>query len=304
MRAIAIMLVFLLLIGCSPREQALNPQPEPPAAQNPLPQTPEPQPEPVEPPQDRPDVPEKTVEERLAELPAGLDTTLRSYWFRRNSTHAQPTPGLSKSLIEKYGVIVLGRPEQKYVYLTFDLGYEQGFTARILDVLHENNVPAAFFVTGLTIRTRPDLVKRIVRDGHVVANHTVNHPSLPSLTLEEIKTEIIELDNMLADLTGQRTHFFRPPMGQYSEHTLAVTQALGYRTVFWSMAYKDWVVDEQPGAKYALEHVTANVHPGAVILLHAVSQSNTEALPAIIEELRALGYEFRSLLDFVNAGNQ
>lgn len=303
MRVVAIMLIFFLLIGCSPREQALNPQPEPPVAQNPIPQTPQPEPEPVERPQDKPDVPEKTAEERLAELPAGLDTVLRSYWFRRNSTHAQPTPGLSKSFIEKYEVIVLGRPEQKYVYLTFDLGYEQGFTARILDVLHENNVPAAFFVTGLTIRTRPDLVKRIVKDGHVVANHTVNHPSLPSLTLEEVKTELTLLDNMLADLTGQRTHFFRPPMGHYSEYTLAVTQALGYRTVFWSMAYKDWVVDEQPGAKYALEHVTANVHPGAVILLHAVSQSNTEALPAIIEELRALGYEFRSLLDFVNISN-
>ena len=217
MRGIAIILVFLLLIGCSPREQALNPQPEP---------------EPAERPQERPDVPEKTVEERLAELHPGLDTTLRSYWFRRTSTHTQPTPGLSKSLIEKYGVVVLGRPEQKYLYLTFDLGYEQGFTARILDVLHENNVPAAFFVTGLTIRTRPDLVKRIARDGHVVANHTVHHPSLPSLTLEEIKMEIIEPDNMVADLTGQLTHFFRPPMGHYSEHTLAVTQALGYRTYF------------------------------------------------------------------------
>ena len=108
----------------------------------------------MERPQDKPDVPEKTAEERLAELPAGLDTVLRSYWFRRNSTHAQPTSGLSKSLAEKYGLIVLGPPDEKYVYLAFDLGYEQGFTTRILDVLHENNVPAAFFVTGLTIRTR------------------------------------------------------------------------------------------------------------------------------------------------------
>jgi peptidoglycan-N-acetylmuramic acid deacetylase len=297
MRITAVLLVLLLLAGCAPVEKAFDPKPEPPGPVQPQPQ--DPQPKPPEPPPVKPsEPPEQTLEERLAALPTGLDRTEKSYWFRRNTEHKQPRPGISQALIDKYGVIVLGSAEQKHVYLTFDLGYELGFTAGMLDVLKEEGVPAAFFVTGLTVRTQPDLVKRIVADGHVLANHSVNHPSLPTLSLEQMKDELMELDDKIFALTGQRTHFFRPPMGTYSEHSLAVTQALGYRTVFWSMAYKDWVVDEQPGAAYALEHVTANIHPGAVILLHAVSQSNAEALPAIIRELKAQGYEFRSLEDF------
>ena len=148
------------------------------------------------------------------------------------------------------------------------------------------------------MRSRPDLVKRMATEGHIVGNHTMSHPSLADLSEDMLRQELLELDEMLEFIIGERTYFMRPPMGQYSELSLAITHQLGYRTVFWSMAYVDWHVDNQPGADYAYEHVLNNIHPGAVILLHAVSESNAEALPKIIADLRLQGYEFRSLNDF------
>lgn len=302
MRLVALALIIALLFSCGPQSDVLLPLPQNPVA--PEPQGPPPavkEEPPTEAPQNEPtpdDQTEETIEERLAKLPEGLDNTRLGFWFRRNTAHTQPTVGLSQALRAKYDCIVLGPKEGKYVYLTFDEGYEQGFTPRILDVLKEESVPAAFFITGLYARSQPGLVKRMAEEGHVVANHTVSHPSMPSLTLEQLKSEILDLDDMIEKLIGQRSVFFRPPMGHYSEYTLAVAHALGYRTVFWSMAYADWYVDNQPGADYAYNHVIENIHPGAVILLHAVSQSNTEALPAIIRELKSQGYEFRSLSDF------
>lgn len=298
MRLVALALAVLLLLSCGVPSEVLPPLSETPVTPKPT----EPKPPikaepPAEPPQEKP-FPAITLEERLARLPEGLDKTSKGFWFRRNTTHTQPTTGLSQALIEKYDCIVLGSKEDRYVYLTFDVGYEQGFTPRILDVLKEEGVTAAFFITGLYARTQPGLVRRMAEEGHMVANHTVNHPSMPSLTLEQMKAEILGLADTIEQLTGQQNVFFRPPMGHYSDYTLAATHALGYKTVFWSMAYVDWHVNDQPGAAYALEHVTKNIHPGAVILLHAVSQSNTEALPAIIRQLKAEGYEFRSLHDF------
>jgi len=235
--------------------------------------------------------------------PSSLKTTKLGYWFRRTTNHTQPKVGVADQLMASYDIIALGPSAGKFVYLTFDAGYENGFTPLILDALKEAQVTAAFFVTGQFVTNHPELVKRMHREGHLVANHTMSHPSLAELEPLAIAQELQALDLLLKQLIGEVTEFFRPPMGEYSERSLAIVHSLGYRHVFWSVAYKDWLVNEQPGAAYAHTHVMANIHPGAVILLHTVSQSNTEALPRILADLKSGGWQFRSLLDFRRPAN-
>lgn len=284
-------IVVVVVSGCSPVWQVISPpviEPEPIVSIPITPVIPEPVIEqPIE---------QGPIEEEPSAEP--FETQKYSFWFSRNSTHTQPSLGIQKKYIEKYGTIALGQNTGRYIYLTFDEGYELGFTPQVLDVLQDLNVPAAFFVTGHYVSSQPDLVRRMAAEGHIVGNHTMTHPSLADISEDILRQEFLDLDELLEPLIGERTYFMRPPMGQYSELSLAVASQLGYRTTFWSMAYRDWYVDNQLGADYAYEHVVSNIHSGAVILLHAVSQSNAEALQDIIVELKMQGYEFRSLNDF------
>lgn len=228
---------------------------------------------------------------------ANLDNTLYGWGLRVLPNHQTPeiTPR-AMELIKKYDVIFVGDTTKKVVYLTFDEGYENGYTPKILDILKENNVKAAFFVTGPYIKQQADLVKRMVEEGHIVGNHTVNHPSLPAISDEKVKEEITKLDDMFKELTGEKMKYFRPPKGEYSERTLYLTKSLGYRTVFWSLAMADW----QPlpgGPEESYNTVMKRLHPGAVILLHAVSKDNVLALDRIIKSIKAEGYEFKTLDD-------
>jgi len=226
-----------------------------------------------------------------------LDNTLYSWGLRVLPNHQTPeiTPR-AMELIKKYDAIFVGDTTKKVVYLTFDEGYENGYTPKILDILKENNVKAAFFVTGPYVKEQADLVKRMVEEGHIVGNHTVNHPSLPTLSDEKVKEEITMLGDMFKELTGKDMKYFRPPKGEYSERTLYLTKSLGYRTVFWSLALADW----QPlpgGPEESYNTVMKRLHPGAVILLHAVSKDNALALDRIIKSIKAEGYEFKTLDD-------
>ena len=201
-----------------------------------------------------------------------------------------------KPLLERYGAIFLGSQARKALYLTFDNGYENGQTARILDVLKDRKVPAAFFVTGHYVRTAPELLRRMVDEGHLIGNHSWSHPDLTTLPESKIRDELDRVATEVARLTGQKQMIFlRPPRGIFSERTLAVGQDLGYVHVFWSVAYKDWETNRQRGADYAFRQVTEQLHPGAVILLHAVSRDNAEALGSIIDEARKRGYTFERL---------
>lgn len=203
--------------------------------------------------------------------------------------------------MEENACIYMGA-DNKNLYLTFDEGYENGYTAKILDTLKEKNVPAAFFITGPYLKTETDLVRRMVEEGHVVGNHTVNHPSLPSLTDDEkIKAELSGLDGSFSAQFGKRMTFFRPPKGEYNARTLKITRDMGYTNVFWSFAYEDWDVKKQKGAAYAHDKVMEGLHGGAVILLHAVSPDNAEALASIIDDARQMGYTFCSLEEYVPA---
>lgn len=224
-----------------------------------------------------------------------LSNAKQSWYFVANDNHTQPQ-GNSSVALNKYNAYYVGNPNEKKIYLTFDEGYENGYTSKILDVLKAKNVKAAFFVTKPYIESDPELVKRMVAEGHLVGNHSVKHLSSPTLSDSQLKNELTETAQAFEKVTGQdMPKVFRPPMGEYSERTLAVTSNMGYKTVFWSFAYKDWITTAQPGKDVAYNTVMSKYHNGAVLLLHAVSKSNTEALGDIIDSLRAKGYTFDTL---------
>lgn len=182
--------------------------------------------------------------------------------------------------------------------MTFDEGYENGYTNKILDVLKEKNVKAIFFVTSHYITYSPDTVKRMVAEGHVVGNHINHHYSMPSVTYskEVFNSEITDTENKFKELTKEdMPKFFRPPMGKYSINSLKKTNDLGYKSIFWSFAYKDWIIDNQPSEEVAIKKITQGVHPGCIMLLHAVSKTNTAVLKTVIQQIKADGYEFKSL---------
>ncbi|SFU28354.1 peptidoglycan-N-acetylmuramic acid deacetylase [Clostridium sp. DSM 8431] len=223
---------------------------------------------------------------------------LNWYYAPTEEKNAIPDPPKeSSSFLEENDAYFLGDTSSKTLYLTFDEGYEKGYTGKILDILKTTEVPAAFFVVKPYIEGEPELINRMVSEGHLVCNHTSHHPSMASIhDNEKFKSELIEVENAFKDLTGEEMpKFFRPPMGKYSKDSLEKTKSLGYKTIFWSFAYKDWITEEQPSESYAIEKIESKVHPGAIILLHAVSETNTNVLEKVIKDLKEQGYEFKSL---------
>lgn len=219
--------------------------------------------------------------------------------IKRNDNHEQPDLGsINLRLINEYNGIAMGNKEKKYVYLTFDQGYEAGYTEKILNTLKENNVKATFFITGHYLNTQSDLVKRMIEEGHIVGNHTVNHYSMPDINDEKIKEEVMKLQTAVYEKTGYEMKYIRPPKGEYSERTLALTNQLGYTTVMWSLAYDDWDEKKQGRTEYGKAKVLDNIHPGCVILLHSTSKDNAEILDDVIKRIKDMGYEFKSLDDF------
>ncbi len=201
-----------------------------------------------------------------------------------------------KELLDRHGGIFLGRAADKSLYLTFDNGYENGYTSQILDVLKHKKVPAAFFVTGHYVKDQPELLKRMAAEGHIIGNHSWSHPDMTQISTQQIKEELNKVKDAVAKVTGQsRMDYLRPPRGIFSEHSLKVSHEMGYTNVFWSVAYKDWDTKQQRGKRYAYDNVMSQLHPGAIMLLHSVSRDNAEALSDIIDAARAQGYQFRSL---------
>lgn len=240
--------------------------------------------------------PEKTIETSSGET---LSNKKIGWGIKRNDNHEQPDLGANnKKLIDENEDIAMGNPNDKYVYLTFDNGYEAGYTAKILDILKDNDVKAAFFITGHYLNTQSELVKRMIDEGHTVGNHTVNHPSMPDLGNEKLKEEITKLHTAVFEKFGYEMTFFRPPKGEFSQRTLYLTKSLGYTTVMWSFAYDDWDENKQGREAYAKEKILSNIHNGAVMLLHATSKDNTNILDEVIKEIKTQGYEFKTLDEF------
>ena len=191
----------------------------------------------------------------------------------------------------------MGDTAEKVIYLTFDAGYENGCTAAILDALKKHSAPACFFVVGNYIDTAPELVLRMVQEGHIVGNHTLHHPDMSAIQDEAaFSAELDGLADKYRELTGEEMKkFYRPPQGKFSESNLAMAQKLGYRTIFWSLAYVDWYTDDQPTDEQAFSKLVPRIHPGAVVLLHSTSATNARILDELLAKLEALGYRFASL---------
>lgn len=201
---------------------------------------------------------------------------------------------------DKYGAVTLDRKTQgKVLYLTFDCGWEyENLTSDVLDTLKEKHVPAAFFCTLDHMKKQPELIARMIKEGHIVGNHSTSHPSFAEISRTQMKDEIEETENFLRKNFGYCAKYFRFPAGEYNESALDLVASLGYMSVFWSVAYNDWNVDSIKGKDYAVDVVGKRLHDGAIILLHAVSKDNASALGDIIENARAEGYEFKALTDY------
>ena len=236
----------------------------------------------------------------LREAAGGVDHSNKmiAWGLKKIPDTAPEIPSEWRELLIRYDGYYLGSTTGKNLYLTFDEGYENGFTGKILDVLKRTGVPAAFFVTGYYVKTQPELIKRMADEGHIIGNHTVNHPSMPSVADDTVLLkELSELEESCLAITGQRMAFLRPPKGEMSERTLALSQKAGYKTVLWSSAYADWDTTKFKGMDYAFNKVTEQFHDGSIILLHAVSKDNADALENIINMAWLEGYTFLSLND-------
>lgn len=198
------------------------------------------------------------------------------------------------NLYGKYDAYFIGEKE-KCMYLTFDEGYENGYTAQILDVLKDKKVSAVFFVTYDYVKGNDELINRMINEGHIIGNHSWSHPSMPDLSDENCELEITKLHDYMLENYNYEMKYIRPPRGEFSERTLAVTKNLGYKTILWSFAYKDYDVNNQPDKSKAFDRVTSSVHDGAIYLLHAVSKTNTEILSDVIDEWRNKGYTITKL---------
>ncbi|WP_442600286.1 delta-lactam-biosynthetic de-N-acetylase [Neobacillus sp. D3-1R] len=205
-----------------------------------------------------------------------------------------------EKILEKHSAFYKGDPDKKYLYLTFDNGYENGYTEQILDVLKKEKVPATFFVTGHYLESADDIVQRMVDEGHIIGNHSWYHPDLTKVSDERLKEELEKVRAETEAITGQKgMAYLRPPRGIFSERTMALAKELGYTHVFWSLAFVDWYTDQQKGAQYAYDNIMRQAHPGAIMLLHTVSKDNADALEKVIQDLKKQGYQFKSLDDFV-----
>ena len=212
---------------------------------------------------------------------------------------SQPSGNVSAAELAKYNAYYVGNAQDKVIYLTFDAGYENGNTEPILDALKKHNAPATFFVVGHYLESAPELVKRMVSEGHTVGNHTYHHPDMSGISDKEtFAKEMNDVAALYQEITGQEMiTYYRPPQGKYSTENLKMAQEMGYTTFFWSLAYVDWYQDKQPTHEEAFDKLLSRIHPGAIVLLHSTSQTNGEILDDLLTKWEEMGYTFKPLSD-------
>ena len=228
-------------------------------------------------------------------LTDGIETGSWGLSFRTEG--APPVGNAGRDQLKAYDAAYLGDPAKKVLYLTFDAGYENGCTEKILDVLKQQQVPAAFFLVGNYIEKNGDLVRRMVKEGHTVGNHTMHHYDMSKLSdMDAFSKELLDLEALYKETTGQELpKYYRPPQGIYSQENLKMAKELGYKTVFWSLAYVDWNNDSQPSGEEAFAKLLPRTHPGAVVLLHSTSTTNAQILEELIGKWKEEGYSFGTL---------
>ena len=212
-----------------------------------------------------------------------------------------PQGNTSIEELAEYNAYYAQDTEEKVLYLTFDAGYENGNTETILNALKKHNVSATFFVVGTYIESEPELIQRMIDEGHAVGNHTWHHPNMSGIeTMEEFKKELTDVEDAFRQTTGQEmTKYYRPPQGIYSESNLEMAKELGYQTFFWSLAYVDWYADDQPTKEEAFDKLLGRIHPGAIVLLHSTSSTNAEILDELLTKWEEMGYQVRPLSELV-----
>ena len=221
-------------------------------------------------------------------------------WGLSFRTEGMPPVGSADAAtLSRYDAAYIGDTGEKVLYLTFDAGYENGCTGQILDALKKHEVPAAFFLVGNYIEKNPDLVRRMAAEGHIVGNHTMHHPDMSKISdPAAFQKELEGLETLYQEITGQEMpKFYRPPQGTYSEDNLKMAKDLGYKTVFWSLAYVDWNNDKQPTKEQAFSKLLPRVHNGAVILLHSTSATNAEILDDLLTHYKNMGYRFAPITE-------
>lgn len=226
-------------------------------------------------------------------------------WGLSFRTEGQPPQGSATvTALEQYDAAYWDDTTEKVLYLTFDAGYENGCTPQILDVLQLHQVPAAFFLVGHYLETEPELVQRMVAEGHTVGNHTWSHPDMSAIQDKAaFRQELEAVEDLYQQITGQEmAKFYRPPQGVYSADNLRMAQELGYRTVFWSLAYVDWNQEDQPSKEQAFAKLLPRTHPGAVVLLHSTSTTNTAILDELLTHWKEMGYRFGTLEELFAEG--
>lgn len=214
-------------------------------------------------------------------------------------TGEKPTGNVSAEELKKYHAAYMDPTDEKVIYLTFDAGYENGNTPAILEALKKHDVSATFFVVGNYLETSPELVKRMVEEGHIVGNHTYHHPDMSKISdKQSFEKELKDLENLYTQVTGQTMRkYYRPPQGKYSENNLKMAQEMGYKTFFWSLAYVDWYQDKQPSKEEAFKKLLGRIHPGAIVLLHSTSDTNGAILDELLTKWEEMGYHFATLDD-------
>lgn len=214
-----------------------------------------------------------------------------------------PTGNASAEELKKYNAYFIGDTTQNTIYLTFDCGYENGNTEPILDALKKHDVKATFFVVGNFLETSPEIVKRMIAEGHTVGNHTYHHLDMSSISsMDAFKKETQDVENLFEQITGTPiTKFYRPPQGKYNIENLKMAQELGYRTFFWSLAYVDWYQDKQPTKDEAFGKLLKRIHPGAIVLLHSTSSTNAQILDELLTKWEEMGYTIKPLTELVGA---
>ncbi len=223
-------------------------------------------------------------------------------WGLGFGAQGQPPSGMvSSEELRKYDAYYLGDTDQKIIYLTFDAGYENGYTPAILEALKKHKVNATFFLVGNYVSTQPELVKQMLEEGHQVANHTYSHPNMSAIsTLTDFQKELQKLETAYEEAVGQpMVKYYRPPQGKYSVDNLKMAKELGYKTFFWSLAYVDWYNDKQPTKEQAFQKLLGRIHPGAIVLLHSTSKTNSEILDELLTKWEELGYTFGTLDEIV-----
>jgi peptidoglycan-N-acetylmuramic acid deacetylase len=239
----------------------------------------------------------------ISNFSVSVSAGISNWGLKFNESGTTPMGNETRDYLKKYNAFYAGDNGEKVIYLTFDAGYENGYTLDILDTLKKHDVKAAFFLVGHYIEKEPALVKRMIEEGHIVGNHTYSHPDMSKIAdVESFKKELTSLEELYKQTTGQdMPKYYRPPQGKFSEENLKMANEMGYKTIFWSLAYQDWSNDKQPSKETAFEKLIPRIHPGAVVLLHSTSKTNSEILDELLTKWKEMGYTFKTIDELVQS---